>query len=112
MKIDEMRIEKKTLTQRQTQAKLRQEDAESFAISALAHIAGDDERLQRFLAVTGIDPANLRSEAGKPGFVSGVLDYLCSDEALLVGFAAEQGVSPESVVAAQALMAPPSSENW
>lgn len=107
-----MRIEKKELTRRLSGAKLRQEDAETFAISALAHIAADDERLQRFLAVTGIDPANLRSEAGKPGFVAGVLDYLCSDEALLVGFAAEQGVSPESVVAAQAFFAPPPSEDW
>jgi hypothetical protein len=107
-----MRIEPKTLTQRQPRTKLRQEDAENFAISALGHIAADDERLQRFLAVTGIDPANLRAEAGKPGFVSGVLDYLCSDEALLVGFAAEQGVSPESVMAAQALLAPPASEDW
>ncbi len=107
-----MRIEKPTGTQRTSRGKLRQEDAETFAISALAHIAGDDDRLQRFLAVTGIDPANLRSEAGKPGFVSGVLDYLCSDEALLVGFAAVQGVPPESIVAAQQRLAPPASEDW
>lgn len=107
-----MRIGKTTDTQRKSGRQLRQEDAETLAISALAHIAGDDERLQRFLAVTGIDPANLRAEAGKPGFVAGVLDYVCSDEALLVGLAAEQGVAPESIVAAQQRLAPPASEDW
>ena len=83
-----------------------------LAISALAHIAADDERLQRFLAVTGLDPASLRSEAGKPGFASGVLDYLCADEALLVGFAAEQGLAPEAIAATQRLLSGPVGEDW
>ncbi|MBX9758904.1 MAG: DUF3572 domain-containing protein [Beijerinckiaceae bacterium] len=89
---------------------MRREDAEMLGISALTHIAGDQERLERFLAVTGLDPAQLRSEAGKPGFATGVLDYLCSDEALLIGFAAEQGLSPEAVAGAWKLLAGPAAE--
>jgi hypothetical protein len=81
-----------------------------LAISALAHIAGDQERLERFLAVTGLDPALLREEAGKPGFAAGVLDYVCGDEALLVGFAADQGLSPEAVAGAWKLLSGPSGE--
>lgn len=83
-----------------------------LAISALAHIAADAGRLERFLAVTGLDPSGLRAEAGKPGFAGGVLDYVCADEALLVGFAAEQALAPEAVAAAQRLLAGPQGEDW
>jgi hypothetical protein len=112
MNIDEMRIGKPLLTPRDPRRKLRREDAEMLAISALAHIAADDERLQRFLAVTGLDPGSLRAEAEKPGFASGVLDYLCGDEALLVEFAAAQDLAPEAVAALQRLLAGPSGEDW
>ena len=91
---------------------MRREDAELLAISALSHIAGDPERLERFLAVTGLDPSELRAEAAKSSFASGVLDYVCSDESLLVGFAAEQGLPPESVDIARQLLAGPSGEDW
>lgn len=83
-----------------------------LAISALAHIAADDERLQRFLAVTGLDPSNLRAEAEKPGFASGVLDYVCADESLLIGFAAEHSLAPEAVASAQRMLAGPAGEDW
>ena len=36
---------------------LTQEAAEELAIQALTFIAGDSERLGRFLAITGIGPA-------------------------------------------------------
>lgn len=88
------------------------EQAEMLAISALAHIAAEPERLDRFLGVTGLDPASLRAEAGKPGFAAGILDYLCADEALLVRFAAEQGLPPESVAAARRLLSGPGGEDW
>lgn len=83
-----------------------------LAISALSHIVADEERLQRFLAVTGLDPTNLRSEVTNPAFASGILDYVCSDEALLVGFAAEQGAPPETIAMAQQLLAGPSGDDW
>ena len=88
------------------------QQAEMLAISALSHIAAEPERLDRFLAVTGLDPASLRAEAGKPGFAAGVLDYVCNDEALLVGFAAEQGVPPEAVATARRLLSGPGGEDW
>ena len=114
-----MRISKPPLQPRAPRSQMRREDAESLAISALSHIAGDEERLQRFLAVTGLDPANLRSEAANLrseaanlGFMSGILDYVCSDEALLIGFAAEHRLPPERVAMAQQLLAGPSGGEW
>ena len=76
---------------------LTQEAAEGLAIQALAFIAGDSERLGRFLAITGIGPAEIRAAAREPGFLTGVLDHLAGDERLLAAFAAETGLDPTHV---------------
>jgi Protein of unknown function (DUF3572) len=79
----------------------RQEAAAELAIAALTFLAGDEERLGRFLALTGIAPASLRAVAREPGFLLGVLDHVAADEALLLAFANESGIDPEDVVAAR-----------
>ena len=76
---------------------LTQEAAEALAIQALTFIAADAERLGRFLAATGIGPAEIRAAAREPGFLVGVLDHLAADERLLTGFAAETGTDPSDV---------------
>jgi hypothetical protein len=77
------------------------EAAETMAVQALSWLAQDGERLARFLALTGIGPAEIRSAAGEAGFLAGVLEYIASDEALLTGFAAENGHKPQAVDAAR-----------
>ena len=76
---------------------LTQNAAEALAIQALTFIAGDGERLGRFLAITGIGPAQIRAAAQEPGFLVGVLSYLAGDERLLSAFAAETGLDPTHV---------------
>jgi hypothetical protein len=107
-----MRIGKPPLKPREPRSKLRREEAETLAVQALVYIAADEGRLERFLAVTGVDPGSLRSEAGRPGFLAGVLDYVCTDEALLVGFAADQGKPPEAITGAQQMLSGPRGEDW
>ena len=80
----------------------------SLAVSALTFLAADEERLRRFLAVTGLGPHNLRSAAADPGFYGSVLDYLVADEQLLIGFAADAQVAPETVAKAQRALCGPS----
>jgi Protein of unknown function (DUF3572) len=80
------------------------EAAEGLAIQALTFIAGDGERLGRFLAVTGIGPTEIRAAAREPGFLAGLLDYLASDEHLLTTFAAEAGFDPADIGRAQAIL--------
>ena len=77
------------------------EDAERIAVSALGFIAADSERLDRFLALTGLDPSGLREAAAKPGFFQAVLDHLAGHEPDLLAFAADARLSPEQVVAAR-----------
>ena len=76
------------------------QDAEHIAINALSFLAGDPQRLSRFLSLTGIGPEKLRAAAAEPGFLAGVLSHVMSDESLLMCFAAEQGVDPAALAPA------------
>ena len=76
------------------------ETAEMLAVQALTFIARDQERLGRFLVVTGIGPAEIRSAARETRFLAGVLEYLAGDESLLLAFAAEAGIDPAHVAVA------------
>ena len=78
-------------------ARLTKEQAEGLAIQVLTFIAADGERLGRFLAVTGIGPAQIRTAAHEPGFLAGVLDYVASDDRLIADFASESGLDPEAI---------------
>ena len=86
-------------------SRFARKEAEALAIQALAFIAGDGERLGRFLAVTGIGPSEIRAAAREPGFLSGVLDYVASDERLIAVFASEAGLDPADVERGRALLA-------
>jgi hypothetical protein len=75
--------------------------AEALAVAALGFIAGEPERLGRFLAMTGIGPDSLRAAAREPQFLLGVLDHLAADEPLLLAFAAENSIPPNAVINAR-----------
>lgn len=76
-------------------------DAGAIAIAALSHFATDPKMLDRFFALTGLHPASLRTAAGTPGFVAGVLDFVLQDERLLVAVAEAQEIAPEAILAAR-----------
>jgi Protein of unknown function (DUF3572) len=99
------------MTPRKPQGTARDENAEAMAIEALGWLAGEPERLGRFIALSGLGPDNLRDAASAPGFLAAILDYLGSNESLLVAFSEESGRRPQDVArAAQALGAPSVSE--
>jgi hypothetical protein len=76
------------------------EVAANVAIEALAWLAADEGRLERFLAISGLGPQNLRKAAAEPRFLTAILDYLASNEALLVDFARDTGRAPDEVARA------------
>jgi hypothetical protein len=77
-----------------------------MAVEALAFLGRSPERLARFLDISGLRPDTLRAAAAEPGFFAGLMDYLVSDEELLVAFAGEIEASPESVMQARRLLSP------
>jgi Protein of unknown function (DUF3572) len=73
------------------------EKAQALALSALVFLTGEPERIERFFALTGIDPADVRQLAGKEGFLLAVLDYMATDEQMLLEFVQKEREKPESI---------------
>jgi hypothetical protein len=73
------------------------QQAETIALNMLTFLVSDRARAEAFLRVTGLEPADLRRGAGDAGFLAGVADYVLGDERLLVAFAADQGLAPDSL---------------
>jgi hypothetical protein len=82
----------------------RRENATELAISGLAFLAADPERLERFLSLTGLDPGSIRSAAQEPGFLGGVIRHIMEDDRIAAAFAAEEGLSAEELTAAAAAL--------
>ncbi len=76
-------------------------DGEETAVKALVFLLNDDEKLQRFMDLTGVDAGSIRDAAQDPHFLQAVYDYMLSDEPLLLDFAAWLQVHPEHIVAAR-----------
>jgi hypothetical protein len=89
----------------QTRDSMRRDAAESLAVQALSFLAGEPERLARFLALTGIGPDRIRAAAASPGFLAGVLDHMAAEEALLKAFAEQTGIDPGDIARARETLA-------
>ena len=85
-------------------AKIDRAHAETMAIQALGFIAADPDRLGRFLASTGIGPADIRAAAREPRFLAGVLDHLADDESVMLAFARDSGIDPAGIVRAREIL--------
>jgi hypothetical protein len=77
------------------------EAAEMLAIQALGFIAGEPERLGRFLNMTGIEAADIRTAARESRFLAGVLEHMLTDESLLLAFATDAGIDPSAIARAR-----------
>ncbi len=86
------------------QRSMAPEAAEALAIQALSFIGNDAAELGRFLALTGIGPAELRSAAHEPGFLTGVLDHILGYEPLLLAFAKDAALQPFDVALAREVL--------
>jgi len=76
-------------------------DPETLALQALAFIVGNEDRLERFLSLTGFAPGSLRGLAQDPAGLGAILDYLLGWEPLLLEFAEAENLPPESIAAAR-----------
>jgi hypothetical protein len=75
-------------------------NAEELAIAALGFVAADPALLSRFLAITGIEAAEIRAAAREPGFLAGVLQFVAAHEPTLLAFAADASIEPASILQA------------
>ncbi len=71
-----------------------------LALQALAHVAGDEDLLPRFLALSGLDAAALRAGAGDPQLLAALIEFLAGRESDLIACADALGVPPAVLAAA------------
>ncbi len=77
------------------------EAAESLALEALAFLAADERRLGALLAQAGWTLGELRSRADDPYVLAGILDFVLSDERLVLGLCESAGCAPEAPMRAR-----------
>ena len=75
-------------------------EAENIALQAFLFLASDDERMQRFVGLSGFDIGNAREAAAAPGFLAGVLAHYLNDEDAIVAFSQAENLHPLSVAVA------------
>ena len=73
------------------------EKAEILALQGLGWLAGDEDGLQRFLNLSGLDAGSLRASAGTPDMNVAVLDFLLAHEDLLLRFCETAAISPRDM---------------
>jgi hypothetical protein len=78
--------------------------AETLGLDALTYLAGDPERLDRFLLISGLDELSLRERASEPEVLRAVVEYLLTDDELVTGFCSENGLDPRDMHVASHLL--------
>jgi hypothetical protein len=73
------------------------ENAEILALQGLGWLAGDEDGLQRFLNLSGLDVGFLRAQAGTSDMNVAILDFLLGQEDLLVRFCETTAISPKDL---------------
>ena len=88
------------------------QSASDIAISGLQYIAGDSEQLARFVALSGMSPADMREIAQTREFMTAVLDYFLGDEPTLLAFAASTNLDPAEIAKAKHALDPAGSGEY
>lgn len=86
---------------RRQRGQISPDEAELISITALAFLAEDTERMAQFLNVTGLDADSLRDRVRNHKFLAEILNYLLTDESLLLVFCSNSGIEPSLIGPAQ-----------
>jgi hypothetical protein len=76
------------------------QEARDIATEAFLFLVSDQKQLVDFLGQSGLDPTSLSARARDPETLVFVLDYVQSNESLLLAFSANSGHKPETIAAA------------
>lgn len=81
-------------------------NATMIAIAGLQYLAGDNEQLSRFVALTGMTPDMMRENVDSAEFLAAILDYFLGDEPTLLAFSAANELDPASIQKARHALVP------
>ena len=83
---------------------LTQKGAEELSVQALNFLAQNPEMLSGFLMATGLDPSTLREAMKEDHFFREVMQYVLSDDKILIAFAEHVQFPPQVIANAAQLL--------
>ena len=91
---------------------MKREMAETVGLQALAWLAGNDEIFPVFLGSSGASAADLKDRAEDPAFLGAVLDFICMDDAWVIGFCDSAGLGYDTPLRARQALPGGGEMNW
>lgn len=80
---------------------MKQENAETIGLQALAWLAGNDEIFPVFLGSSGASVGDLKAGAEDPAFLAAVLDFVTMDDNWVKAFCDSADLAYEAPLAAR-----------
>lgn len=90
----------------------RQEAAETIALQALSWLAGNDDLFPVFLGATGASANDIAAQVAQPAFLSSVLDFVLTDDALVTAFCDASALPYDAPMMARAALPGGEQINW
>ncbi|MBC2837096.1 DUF3572 domain-containing protein [Paragemmobacter straminiformis] len=91
---------------------MRQEQAETVGLQALAWLAGEDELFGSFLGASGAGAEDVAAAAGRPEFLGSVLDFVMMEDAWVMAFCDASGLAYTVPMAARAALPGGQTVHW
>jgi hypothetical protein len=85
-------------------SRLSENEAETIALQVLTFLLADPTQISRFFALTGMTPQDLQGVAESRDLQAAILEYLLSDERILLTFCQQAGVDPAIMAPAHVLL--------
>jgi len=73
------------------------QDAETIALNVLGFLAESPQAMERLAIQSGLELTTIRKRAADRAFLAAVVDFLMSNEELLVEFCQSRRIDPKSV---------------
>ncbi len=91
---------------------IKQEAAETFAVQALAWMAANEDLMPVFMDASGASADDLRLQAGDPGFLGAVLDFVMLNDAWVIEFCDSINAPYERIMQARQSLPGGAQVNW
>ena len=91
---------------------MRQDQAETLGLQALAWLAANDELFGTFLGASGAAASDVAEAAGRPDFLGAVLDFIMMEDAWVMAFCDETGFGYDRPMAARAVLPGGQAFHW
>ena len=91
---------------------MTKDNAETFALNALAWIMGQDDMVGVFLGSTGASIDDLKNNAANPEFLGAVLDFVLMDDVWVIKLSQDMGTPADHVMQARAVLPGGQTMHW